>query len=468
MARTSIRTAPPPPTRPRVQDGGPPTQRDAQAGWLAARVGFMVRSSRRVLAATSFVLALVAGLPVARDAAGAPTPRAPETFRFRGAGNGHGVGMSQYGALHRAEAGHHASEILGFYYPGTSVGPEPEPVGRVRVRVATSVRHARVDPAGRATVWQGANKLATVRQPLVIRLRHGELSVATTTGRAICGGSGAVPCGTRLVIRHPQGEDLAVTAPGLDRVYRWGRLGVVRHGSAPGLQVLVTALSLERYLLGLGEVPASWPDAALEAQAIAGRSFATVTVKRRRDDPNRRVPWDLESGESDQVYLGAAIEQDPFGAPWVHAVATTAGVVVLGTDGHAVTTNYSASNGGYAESSGYVWGSATAWLVAQPDPFDPPSPFDHWERVYTGRELRRWLVARGVSDPGRVESVRVISGRGASGRIDQALVRVRGSRSTVMLRGVELFAAINAGLLSEGDNDRLLLSTLVRIRASSS
>jgi stage II sporulation protein D len=40
---------------------------------------------------------------------------------FRGAGNGHGIGMCQWGAIGRARAGHSAQEILAAYYVGTSV-----------------------------------------------------------------------------------------------------------------------------------------------------------------------------------------------------------------------------------------------------------------------------------------------------------------------------------------------------------
>lgn len=39
-----------------------------------------------------------------------------------GSGSGHGVGLSQYGALGLARAGQTYGQILGFYYPGTSLG----------------------------------------------------------------------------------------------------------------------------------------------------------------------------------------------------------------------------------------------------------------------------------------------------------------------------------------------------------
>lgn len=42
---------------------------------------------------------------------------------IRGRGNGHGVGMCQWGAIGRARAGQSFRTILGTYYPGTTVGP---------------------------------------------------------------------------------------------------------------------------------------------------------------------------------------------------------------------------------------------------------------------------------------------------------------------------------------------------------
>lgn len=42
---------------------------------------------------------------------------------IRGQGDGHGVGMCQWGAIGRARSGHSFIQILGTYYPGTTVGP---------------------------------------------------------------------------------------------------------------------------------------------------------------------------------------------------------------------------------------------------------------------------------------------------------------------------------------------------------
>ena len=40
---------------------------------------------------------------------------------FKGRGNGHGVGMCQWGAIGRARAGQSWESILQTYYPGTRV-----------------------------------------------------------------------------------------------------------------------------------------------------------------------------------------------------------------------------------------------------------------------------------------------------------------------------------------------------------
>lgn len=44
---------------------------------------------------------------------------------LRGTGNGHGVGMCQWGTIVRARAGHDVRAILAAYYPGATVAQTP-------------------------------------------------------------------------------------------------------------------------------------------------------------------------------------------------------------------------------------------------------------------------------------------------------------------------------------------------------
>src|SRR5919107_2929930 len=101
---------------------------------------------RRTFAVTAFLLVLAA----------APASQAAVRHVIRGAGFGHGIGMSQYGAYGYALNGAKYDGILGHYYKGTelstltpgSVRVLLQPVDPyIRVRGATSVGGRRVKPS---------------------------------------------------------------------------------------------------------------------------------------------------------------------------------------------------------------------------------------------------------------------------------------------------------------------------------
>ena len=77
-----------------------------------------------------------------------PALAAKARFTIRGAGFGHGVGMSQYGAYGFAQHGSTYDEILGHYYSGTALGTT-DPAATVRVLIQ-STRTASVSGASRA------------------------------------------------------------------------------------------------------------------------------------------------------------------------------------------------------------------------------------------------------------------------------------------------------------------------------
>ena len=56
----------------------------------------------------------------------APVLAADEEWEFDGGGWGHGVGLSQFGALGQAQDGRNATQILQHYYTGTSVAVDAE------------------------------------------------------------------------------------------------------------------------------------------------------------------------------------------------------------------------------------------------------------------------------------------------------------------------------------------------------
>src|ERR1700760_1877001 len=74
---------------------------------------------------------------------------AKSTFTIRGAGFGHGVGMSQYGAMGYAEHGATAAQILAHYYTGTALGTT-DPNHTVRVLLVDRTSVARISGATQA------------------------------------------------------------------------------------------------------------------------------------------------------------------------------------------------------------------------------------------------------------------------------------------------------------------------------
>ena len=129
---------------------------------------------------------------------------------------------------------------------------------------------------------------------------------------------------------------------------------------------VVNGLSLDTYLRGVvpSESPSHWPIAALEAQAVAARSYALAEL--------RPSSWyDLVPTTADQVYGGVAAERPRSD----HAVYATLGQV-LTWGGQVARTYYSSSSGGRTESVQDAWPGAAPipYLRSVPDPYDSVLP----------------------------------------------------------------------------------------------
>ena len=142
-----------------------------------------------------------------------------------------------------------------------------------------------------------------------------------------------------------------------------GRLQLSRQGQ--GVQA-VNHVSLESYLAGVvgSEMPASWPLAALRAQAVAARTYA---LAQRRPE----APFDLKATVASQVYRGVVAETDSTR----EAVASTRGQVLM-YDGTLINAVFHSSSGGSTENSGEIWNRQLPYLVSVPD-YDRDSPVSH-------------------------------------------------------------------------------------------
>src|SRR3954454_22859429 len=106
---------------------------------LTRRVSPSASSMQRTSALIAVLIAALAAAPA----------HATSRFIVRGAGFGHGVGMSQYGADGYALHGKDYRFILAHYYTGTALGQATDgQVVRVLLRTTRSGRYSDADRAG--------------------------------------------------------------------------------------------------------------------------------------------------------------------------------------------------------------------------------------------------------------------------------------------------------------------------------
>jgi SpoIID/LytB domain protein len=195
---------------------------------------------------------------------------------------------------------------------------------------------------------------------------------------------------------------------------------------------VVNELGLDTYLYGLAEVPQSWPEAVLDAQVIAARTYAWRSIQRGtfRDH-------DICATVACQVFRGAEILLGTNGDRWRDAVDRTSGQVLL-WEGEPILARYFSTSGGrtYANEEVFESSGPRPYLRAIADPYDALSPLHRWEVRFTREEFDAILAE------GRTLSVAVPLARiERLGPVDdpRAEVRVTGEDgSTVSVRAVVL------------------------------
>ena len=121
--------------------------------------------------------------------------------------------------------------------------------------------------------------------------------------------------------------------------------GSIELASAGDGLVVSDRLPLERYLLGLNEVPLDWPMEALRAQAVAARTYALFTLGQGRTGEGAVYGFDICASVQCQVFSGADVIATEDGARWIEAVESTAGLAVL-HDGAPILARYHSTSGG--------------------------------------------------------------------------------------------------------------------------
>lgn len=336
--------------------------------------------------------------PVAPPPPASATSTAPSVLAFTGHGWGHGIGLGQWGAYGYALHGLAYDKILAHYYPGTTLGPAR--IATVRVLVASKQKVTLASTTPWTIVDATGAKTA---------LDAGQLTVDSTF--TVDGAALEPPL--KITAKAP----LSVAGA----AYR-GKLTVTLDGK---LLDVIDVVGLEQYLKGVvpSEMPSKWPAAALEAQAVAARSYALANLTKGR-------PYDLYGDARSQVYGGIAAESDSASA----AVDGTKGQVVL-YNGTVANTLFFSTSGGRTVSALEATGVDVPYLVSVADPYDTLSPYHDWGPVlYDAKTVAKQLK---LAEP--IADVSVVSG--ASGRV-KSFVASSADDTQVTLTGNQLRNAL--------------------------
>jgi stage II sporulation protein D len=367
----------------------------------------------RVLATAAACLALAQGAALAATGPATPTQSSvalttSSVFLFSGHGWGHGLGMSQYGALGYAQHGLPYDQILAHYYPGTALQTLPPRV--LRVLLLDKVKSMPIGSDSQFTVKDATGAVHNV-----------------AAGMYKLGPDLSLPVDGSATPQSLQGP--LVFSPGASplRIVRtWrGSIQVTLYGTK--LQA-IDLVGLEDYLKGVvpSEVPSTWPTAALEAQAVAARSYALASVK------GAPYAFDLYSDTRSQAYGGVKAES----AAATAAVIATRGRTLV-YDGKPALAMFFSSSGGRTESAADVYAStaqAPPYLVSVDDPWDVLSPYHNWGPVPVAASK----VGKALKVPGTL--VDLTTTLNPAGRV--ATASAVGTRGSISVTGSQLRASL--------------------------
>ena len=412
----------------------------------------------------------------------------PEKFDFRGSGYGHGVGMSQVGAVGMAREGKTATEILTHYYSGVEVAPVDDSAF-LRINIADKIQSVTFSNESLSSVPSSLQIFPGDLAPGVV-----ETATAPTTlplggsltfsilGQALIssisdpatGANTALPQGGIWTIRWSgttafPGENslLKMKVGSTTKRYRYGQIQIklISGGLTSAAIIVTNTLRLhDEYLRGIGEVPSSWPSAALQAQVIAARTFGLA----KKDSIRKICDCNLYSSTQDQNFVGWSKEVEAvYGKKWVDAVSitqpdTNTGLAIL-YKGKPIFAYYASSTGGVTENVQDVWGTPVPYLLSVPDPWSLDSTinpsYSSWARSISQANMAK---AFNLPDVARYE-VTARTGGGAVKRVSAFSTNGKSSQLTgekfrSLLKLPSAWIQLNAKVISTDFTDEIAIA----------
>lgn len=203
-----------------------------------------------------------------------------------------------------------------------------------------------------------------------------------------------------------------------------------------GQLTAVNLIDLESYLYSVlgSEMPTSWPQAALQAQAVAARSYALY----QRGRSSGR-PYDVSDTTASQVYRGIAAETVS-----THQAVDATRHQVLTYSGQIIEAVFHSSSGGYTENVEDVWQRPVPYLRSVQD-FDYDAPVYEWSQLITQSDFQQRVPGVGTliaaipertTPRGRIVSMRLDGNQGSRVISGNDLRKALGLRSTLFTIGL--------------------------------
>jgi len=373
-----------------------------------------LRRVRTLIAVAAVLTTALAALPAPRHA------EAADAFTIDGGGFGHSVGMSQFGAYGMSREGASWQDIMTHYFTGATPGDAhpsqvEDPLWVNLTMEQTSIRLTVFSTGGSTTRkvvvrLGGASVKAAVGETIVVE-RTGSGCRATTPEGSLNGAcsidldwdgfNDSPKVGVEL-----QGCSLVNwNAPGGSQVQpcRYARGAArIRPDNNTATMNLSLEIDIEDYILGISEMPYGWGDtggmAALQAQAVAARSYALHRAVLRGDAQDRPWCWcHLYDTTLDQHYVGWGHGTQN----WVDAVTSTTGKVMFhpsesyGGNPLPIETFYSSSTFGWTENSEDGFISYVPYLRSVDDHWSQLAEVGNhsarWTRTFSGSQLASLL-----------------------------------------------------------------------------
>ncbi len=350
---------------------------------------------------TNYVKKILVALLLVVIPASASAADLPQRFYVTGSGFGHGVGLSQMGARGLALEGKSAPEILNYFFPGTAISNDI-PLGDIKVNIAHATTYVtlsnstgtislnRPDGTTATTIAVGSTlKFAAVTKVI-------SPTVATPKQKSI-----VIPALSGWNVTWDTGSVVTVNNGGATTKLSYGQINL--KSVANKIELTTTMRLNDQYVYGISEMSSSWPDAAMQSQAIASRTYGLS----RMGSIRRECDCNIYNTKFDQNYVGFSKESEAkYGALWKAAVDATSGQV-LTYQGRAINVYFSSSTGGTTQKAADVWGTDFPYLTNVPDPWSLDvvlnPQYAHWLRVISQKDMAK---AFGLPD---VVSVRIDS-----------------------------------------------------------